>query len=61
MYQLYAVIVHEGSTLKGGHYYCFIRISPDEWIRFDDAMVKNFGLLSYSCLFDATLFCGVLV
>ncbi|KAL7123635.1 hypothetical protein ACP275_01G118000 [Erythranthe tilingii] len=38
-YVLYAVIVHIGSTPTSGHYYCFIRLSPNVWCKFDDSRV----------------------
>ncbi|KAK4364631.1 hypothetical protein RND71_015989 [Anisodus tanguticus] len=38
-YDLYAVIVHIGSSYCSGHYYCFIRSAPDEWYKFDDSKV----------------------
>ncbi|KAL0313601.1 UNVERIFIED_CONTAM: Ubiquitin carboxyl-terminal hydrolase 20 [Sesamum radiatum] len=38
-YVLYAVVVHIGLTSTSGHYYCFIRLSPSMWCKFDDAKV----------------------
>ncbi|XP_022881635.1 ubiquitin carboxyl-terminal hydrolase 21-like isoform X1 [Olea europaea var. sylvestris] len=38
-YELYAVVVHVGFTSTSGHYYCFIRVSPDTWCKFDDSKV----------------------
>ncbi|XP_011082363.1 ubiquitin carboxyl-terminal hydrolase 20 [Sesamum indicum] len=38
-YVLYAVVVHIGMTSTSGHYYCFIRLSPNMWCKFDDAKV----------------------
>ncbi|KAL2545363.1 ubiquitin carboxyl-terminal hydrolase 21-like [Forsythia ovata] len=38
-YELYAVVVHVGITSTSGHYYCFIRVSPDTWCKFDDSKV----------------------
>ncbi|KAK4420312.1 Ubiquitin carboxyl-terminal hydrolase 20 [Sesamum alatum] len=38
-YVLHAVVVHIGSTSTSGHYYCFIRLSPDMWCKFDDSKV----------------------
>ncbi|KAL0458717.1 UNVERIFIED_CONTAM: Ubiquitin carboxyl-terminal hydrolase 20 [Sesamum latifolium] len=38
-YVLYAVVVHIGLTSTSGHYYCFIRLSPSKWCKFDDAKV----------------------
>ncbi|KAL6560777.1 hypothetical protein OROGR_004336 [Orobanche gracilis] len=38
-YVLYAIVVHVGLTSISGHYYCFIRLSPNMWCKFDDSMV----------------------
>ncbi|XP_073126994.1 ubiquitin carboxyl-terminal hydrolase 20-like isoform X2 [Henckelia pumila] len=38
-YTLYAIVVHIGLTSTSGHYYCFIRLSPDKWCKFDDSRV----------------------
>ncbi|XP_073027102.1 ubiquitin carboxyl-terminal hydrolase 20-like isoform X2 [Primulina eburnea] len=38
-YTLYAIVVHIGPTSTSGHYYCFIRLSPDMWYKFDDSRV----------------------
>ncbi|KAL3499904.1 hypothetical protein ACH5RR_038997 [Cinchona calisaya] len=38
-YDLFAVVVHTGFSSTSGHFYCFIRIAPDEWYRFDDSKV----------------------
>ncbi|KAL3817929.1 hypothetical protein ACJIZ3_003834 [Penstemon smallii] len=38
-YILYAILVHTGHTSTSGHYYCFIRLSPDMWCKFDDSRV----------------------
>ncbi|KAL8552868.1 hypothetical protein ACS0TY_001517 [Phlomoides rotata] len=38
-YVLYAVVVHIGLTSTSGHYYCFIRLSPNMWCKFDDSKV----------------------
>ncbi|KAF3620805.1 hypothetical protein FXO38_32167 [Capsicum annuum] len=39
-YDLYAVIVHAGSTSSLGHYYCFIYAKPNEWYKFDDTTIS---------------------
>ena len=40
-YQLHAVLVHSGSV-HGGHYYAFIRPTPEEkWFKFDDDKVVH--------------------
>ncbi|KAF3677345.1 hypothetical protein FXO38_03838 [Capsicum annuum] len=44
-YDLYAVIVHAGSTSSSGHYYCFICAEPNEWYKFDDSMFSDFVAL----------------
>ncbi|KAI3469152.1 hypothetical protein Pfo_025815 [Paulownia fortunei] len=38
-YVLYAIVVHIGLTSTSGHYYCFIRLSPNTWCKFDDSRV----------------------
>ncbi|CAI9756417.1 unnamed protein product [Fraxinus pennsylvanica] len=38
-YELYAVVVHVGFTSTSGHFYCFIRVLPDMWCKFDDSKV----------------------
>ncbi|KAK6140653.1 hypothetical protein DH2020_025602 [Rehmannia glutinosa] len=39
-YVLYAIVVHVGLTSTSGHYYCFIRLSPSMWCKFDDDIVE---------------------
>ncbi|PIA39963.1 hypothetical protein AQUCO_02600424v1 [Aquilegia coerulea] len=38
-YELYGVVVHTGLSSNSGHYYCFIRSSPQKWHRLDDSQV----------------------
>ncbi|KAJ8631985.1 hypothetical protein MRB53_025321 [Persea americana] len=38
-YDLYAVLVHHGSSSSSGHYVCYVRPSPDSWYNLDDAKV----------------------
>ncbi|TMW95369.1 hypothetical protein EJD97_009004 [Solanum chilense] len=38
-YDLYAIIVHSGSSMSSGHYYSFIRCAPNEWYKFNDKQV----------------------
>ncbi|CAO2837988.1 unnamed protein product [Amaranthus hypochondriacus] len=38
-YELYAFVVHAGYSATSGHYYCYIRTSPDQWYIFDDAQI----------------------
>ncbi|KAG5249006.1 ubiquitin carboxyl-terminal hydrolase [Salix suchowensis] len=40
-YQLYAVVVHEGYSPTSGHYFCYIRSSPDTWHKLDDPEVSK--------------------
>ncbi|XP_057976274.1 ubiquitin carboxyl-terminal hydrolase 21-like isoform X2 [Malania oleifera] len=40
-YELYAVVVHVGLSSNSGHYFCFIRSSPDTWHRLDDSKVTG--------------------
>lgn len=35
-YDLYAVLVHDGSPYSG-HYYCFVRSSPTAWYQMNDS------------------------
>jgi len=41
VYELYAVLTHQGRSLQGGHYVAFVRQSSDEndWLLFDDEKV----------------------
>jgi ubiquitin C-terminal hydrolase len=50
-YQLYAVVVHKGDSLMSGHYFCYIRSSPDTWHKLDDPEVINtrFNLFAVDC------------
>ncbi|KAF9622199.1 hypothetical protein IFM89_030057 [Coptis chinensis] len=41
MYELYAVVVHTGLTSCSGHYFCFIRSSPQTWHKLDDSKVTK--------------------
>ncbi|KAL1535992.1 ubiquitinyl hydrolase 1 [Salvia divinorum] len=38
--ELYAIVVHDGESPHTGHYYSFIRISPNEWYKYDDSKVS---------------------
>ncbi|RWR87324.1 hypothetical protein CKAN_01626100 [Cinnamomum micranthum f. kanehirae] len=38
-YDLYAVLVHDGNSSSSGHYFCYVRPSPDSWYNLDDAKV----------------------
>ncbi|KAH7514420.1 hypothetical protein FEM48_Zijuj11G0087800 [Ziziphus jujuba var. spinosa] len=40
-YDLYAVVVHVGFSSTSGHYFCFVRSSPDAWYRLDDSKVTR--------------------
>lgn len=39
MYDLYGVLVHLGSSVHSGHYYCFVRAGNGLWNKCDDAHV----------------------
>jgi len=43
IYDLWAVLTHQGRTLQGGHYVAFVRQSADEndWLLFDDEKVSS--------------------
>ncbi|EPS64352.1 hypothetical protein M569_10430, partial [Genlisea aurea] len=40
VYDLYAILVHSGISSTSGHYFCFVRVSPNMWCKFDDEMVE---------------------
>ncbi|KAL6979868.1 ubiquitinyl hydrolase 1 [Sarracenia purpurea var. burkii] len=40
-YDLYAVVVHIGSSSTSGHYYSFVRSTQDAWYRLDDSKVAR--------------------
>ncbi|PON48045.1 Ubiquitinyl hydrolase [Parasponia andersonii] len=41
MYDLYAIVVHVGLSPMAGHYFSFVRSSPDTWHRLDDSKVTR--------------------
>lgn len=45
-YNLYAIVVHIGLSSTSGHYFCFIRTSPERWHKLDDSKVTFFNLTS---------------
>jgi ubiquitin carboxyl-terminal hydrolase 8 len=40
-YDLYAVVVHNGTTLNSGHYVCYVRTEKNKWTRFDDQTITE--------------------
>lgn len=38
-YELYAIVEHTGFSSTSGHYFSFVRSSPDMWHRMDDSLV----------------------
>ncbi|KAL2348949.1 hypothetical protein Fmac_002949 [Flemingia macrophylla] len=40
-YNLYAIVVHIGFSSTSGHYFCFVRSSPNTWHKMDDSMVTE--------------------
>lgn len=44
MYQLYAVLVHQGVSCNSGHYFCFVRNSNNLWYLMDDSKVRQVSL-----------------
>lgn len=44
LYDLYAVLVHEGQTCHSGHYHCFVRASNGSWYSMNDESVHQVGL-----------------
>lgn len=44
MFQLYAVLVHQGVSCNSGHYFCFVRNSNNLWYIMDDCKVRQVSL-----------------
>lgn len=44
MYDLYAVLVHAGSTCFSGHYYCYVKNSNGIWYCMNDSDVYQVSL-----------------
>ena len=40
-YELYAVLVHAGSTLYSGHYYSFVKAADGRWYEMNDSSVQR--------------------
>uniref|UniRef100_A0A6G3MK50 ubiquitinyl hydrolase 1 n=1 Tax=Henneguya salminicola TaxID=69463 RepID=A0A6G3MK50_HENSL len=40
IYQLIAVLTHEGRTTSSGHYVAWVRFEPKKWAKMDDATVS---------------------
>jgi ubiquitin carboxyl-terminal hydrolase 36/42 len=40
-YRLSSVLVHQGSSISSGHYYCYVRASDNNWYIFNDASVNK--------------------
>ena len=43
-YSLYAVLVHSGSSVHSGHYYCYVKSQAGQWHCMDDSSVRQVGL-----------------
>lgn len=43
-YILRSMIVHQGSHINGGHYYCLVQTDEGKWIQYDDSVVLNLTL-----------------
>lgn len=41
LYQLYAVLVHQGESTRSGHYYCFVRNANNVWYCLNDSQVSQ--------------------
>ncbi|XP_071797888.1 uncharacterized protein [Asterias amurensis] len=44
MYELYAVLKHEGASCNSGHYYCFVKAANQSWYCMNDAFVSQVSL-----------------
>ena len=44
MYELYAVLKHEGPSCNSGHYYCFVKAANQSWYCMNDAFVNQVSL-----------------
>lgn len=40
-YQLVAVVAHQGQSLNCGHYVCYVRPQPGQWMLMNDSRVDN--------------------
>lgn len=40
-YRLYGVLVHAGSSMQFGHYYCFVKAANGVWYEMNDASVRQ--------------------
>ena len=40
VYELFAVLVHAGSSSNSGHYYCFVKAATGTWVEMDDEVVS---------------------
>jgi ubiquitin carboxyl-terminal hydrolase 34 len=43
LYKLKGVVVHYGSA-EFGHYYSYINTKDDEWMEFNDSVIKEFKI-----------------
>ncbi|KAL1915332.1 uncharacterized protein VTP21DRAFT_6790 [Calcarisporiella thermophila] len=43
-YKLYAVLVHQGSSCRLGHYYCYVKSPSGKWYEMDDESVQQVSL-----------------
>lgn len=64
IYDLYGIIVHNGFSSTSGHYFSFIRSSPNTWHRLDDSkvMFTYYNLLCssvYRAIFKGLFFIGL--
>ena len=40
-YRLNSILIHEGSSIYSGHYYCYVRVSDNNWYCFNDDSVRK--------------------
>ncbi|XP_053819397.1 ubiquitin carboxyl-terminal hydrolase 42-like [Vidua chalybeata] len=44
LFSLYAVVVHNGHTCLGGHFFCYTKASNGQWYKMNDVFVDSCGI-----------------
>ena len=44
IYELHSVMVHSGADARFGHYYCFVKVDVEMWLKFNDETVEKVEL-----------------